>query len=677
MERVANVSFPIQMEKETQSKAEVHQVNATGIEPTDDGLEVIHPSDHGESERQGEDHHELNTSSVQVLLLDDPLEVPNHPDDLTSRDGNSNDKHQVDEENLLSITDDAEMEVDPALDQLPESGAISQDRVHECGTPNADCSMGVDERGADSARDPVEGQMPWNEPYLCQRYRNETESFEGKDDGKDHSGSSDPSKETGFEIADNAVDDAFAQIYDEEAKENETEDWTMFQKEKLVEEKLDGGGRSSQSTEEIGTDEDQKDFSDEPLSYYGGDQKDGDEGNPFSGNDHDLQLSNEMDNNNQIGSYLKEEQGSDEVGHYDRAATKIQAGYRGFRERQLLKNRKNEINTNNLLQLQHHAAAKIQAGFRGHRERQKLKRIKKTKDHHQQDDDLYDADVDSNKDMDSFSQEPDERRQNLAATKIQANYRGFRVRKQIKCHVQDDDEKRTEKDDDDDGVGSPMIINKSSNEYDPSDEERKHAAATKIQASYRGFRTRSILKHKDKHQQRNKERENLAATKIQATFRGYRDRQRLKNGISHRHHHQQVGSSTGTASLEKQNAAATKIQATYRGFRCRKNKKSKPIGSQHHRSSTEDSADLLNAAAVKIQAGFRGYRVRKAVKQQISGNRHVKKPPGWLSKHRGLPQSRRGSLPEDKRISLLRDDFRRRGSDSTLLKDNKLMNDSP
>ncbi|XP_076165674.1 uncharacterized protein LOC143145810 [Ptiloglossa arizonensis] len=109
-------------------------------------------------------------------------------------------------------------------------------------------------------------------------------------------------------------------------------------------------------------------------------------------------------------------------------------------------------------------------------------------------------------------QDPDENmtKASLAATKIQANFRGYRVRKRMK-ELKKDAETSTNG-----GSAGERGIStaKKGNQTKESLEER---SATKIQAGVRGFLVR-------KRQQLARE----AATRIQAGFRGFRTRKLLK-----------------------------------------------------------------------------------------------------------------------------------------------------
>ncbi|KAG8312780.1 hypothetical protein J6590_015964 [Homalodisca vitripennis] len=118
------------------------------------------------------------------------------------------------------------------------------------------------------------------------------------------------------------------------------------------------------------------------------------------------------------------------------------------------------------------------------------------------------------------------------------------------------------------------------------DDAKEAAAATKIQATFRGFKARQELKDVDQ-----------AAAKIQAGFRGYKVRKEMKNGRSRRSSNPEQGEAPQriqhSGSVEE--SAATKIQAGVRGFLVRR--------------KYQKEQD----AATKIQAGFRGYHSRKQV----------------------------------------------------------------
>lgn len=87
--------------------------------------------------------------------------------------------------------------------------------------------------------------------------------------------------------------------------------------------------------------------------------------------------------------------------------------------------------------------------------------------------------------------------------------------------------------------------------------------------------------------------ENEAAAKIQAGFRGYKTRKELKDTSNS---NQTCSTSSSSEPLSLEDKSAAKIQAGVRGYLVRKRKQEE------------------KKAATKIQAGFRGYKTRKDLK---------------------------------------------------------------
>ena len=108
----------------------------------------------------------------------------------------------------------------------------------------------------------------------------------------------------------------------------------------------------------------------------------------------------------------------------------------------------------------------------------------------------------------SLKTENETMKANKAATKIQAGFRGYRVRKQLKESNKNEPNSDSELDD----FSNPPALKRE--DCRNSLEEK---SATKIQAGIRGFLVRK------RHQQ-----EQEAATRIQAGFRGFRTRKLLK-----------------------------------------------------------------------------------------------------------------------------------------------------
>ena len=285
--------------------------------------------------------------------------------------------------------------------------------------------------------------------------------------------------------------------------------------------------------------------------------------------------------------------------------------------------------------------------------------------------------------------------ENAAATKIQANYRGYQDRKRLK-HSKDKKEPGVMKNDEylystDAGCLFASQEFADVNQLNLTSIELENAAATKIQATYRGHQDRKRTKHlKDQitnsttvaieetqmvqvsipnrsdkltlQTQPSIELQNAAATKIQATYRGHQDRKRVKH-LKHQFSNSNVDidetqlekakqinrppsdefifqNEQNVNFIEIQNAAATKIQAGYRGYQDRKrvqlfkdeihiNYVINDDESQNDNGMIQSDSEemrniqftqpsvifeLENAAAKKIQSGYRSHRDRKRAK---------------------------------------------------------------
>ena len=182
----------------------------------------------------------------------------------------------------------------------------------------------------------------------------------------------------------------------------------------------------------------------------------------------------------------------------------------------------------------------------------------------------------------------------IAATKIQAAYRGHRVRAKMKeeSKIEKDENKESATSNEEAKVAATNVSRTNSEETDDNpnkerdsdvltvvDDDESQRAATMIQAAYRGHRVRS--KNKSNFEEQNpksddnikndngpgqEDMENQAATKIQAAYRGHNVRSKnqtneITNNVSEADINEQYGE-------EAQNAA-TKIQAAYKGHAVR------------------------------------------------------------------------------------------------------------
>ena len=341
----------------------------------------------------------------------------------------------------------------------------------------------------------------------------------------------------------------------------------------------------------------------------------------------------------------------------DKAATKIQAGFRGHKARKNLKI-KMENNEDNVINIEEEpididledpdvgiAATKIQAGFRGHKTRKELKnRQNSAKSENLNAESLLEEDFITDINM----EDPDVEK---AATKIQAGFRGLQTRKQLKNEKAVKENLELEDPSDDQENNQDEI------EIDIEDPDVEKAA-TKIQAGFRGLQTRKQLKN-EKAEKENLELENqceqgrdqeeididledpdveMAATKIQAGFRGLQTRKQLKNEKAEKENleikdqseqgHDQDDLDIDLEDPDVENAA-TKIQAGFRGHQTRKNLKNEKAGTEtivlespSEQIHYQDEIDIdmedpdVEKAATKIQAGFRGLQTRKQLKNE-------------------------------------------------------------
>ncbi|XP_063407122.1 doublecortin domain-containing protein 2-like isoform X16 [Mytilus trossulus] len=284
-----------------------------------------------------------------------------------------------------------------------------------------------------------------------------------------------------------------------------------------------------------------------------------------------------------------------------KAATKIQANYRGHQARKEVNDLKTKKETDEkkkkedelrakAAKEENQAATKIQAGFRGHQARKEINQKKQVRD------------VKNTK-------------EDAAAIKIQSSYRGHKARKEIA----DKKVKRTEKNTEEEVAATKIqagfrghkarqeINQKKQQRTETKNEEEK--AATKIQAGFRGNQARKEIDLKKKEKAQN-EQEEKAATKIQAGFRGHQARKEVKKKKTKR--------------LDGKTEAITAIQAAARGFLVRRRIEKRENTRQLltlRSVAQEEVMDILgliherDKAATTIQSRYRGYKDRKEYKR--------------------------------------------------------------
>eukprot|EP00736_Rhodelphis_marinus_P007332 Rmarinus@m.24902 len=219
-----------------------------------------------------------------------------------------------------------------------------------------------------------------------------------------------------------------------------------------------------------------------------------------------------------------------------------------------------------------------------------------------------------------------------AATKIQSSFRGHQVRKKVRFQdraaatIQTTYRKHLRR-----LTGKKQKPQgKEPHVASPKDKVAEEAAATRIQARYRGHKARA--KHIASMQQSKREPspqenelqiaadeaaaellgiESQAATAIQANYRGHlvrkeiSERKRLLLLQDEKDAHDAAVRLVYHGDEEK---AAVRIQSTFRGHQARKSVK-------FSRTETDEIAKQ-NEAAVKIQSRFRGHATRKSLKSQ-------------------------------------------------------------
>ncbi|XP_071173440.1 triadin-like isoform X5 [Mytilus edulis] len=276
------------------------------------------------------------------------------------------------------------------------------------------------------------------------------------------------------------------------------------------------------------------------------------------------------------------------------------------------------------------AALTIQSSFRGHQDREKVKQMIVEKDPAQPKAEEEEVDIDLT--------DPDVEH---AAIKIQAGFKGYKARKDVQTKEKQPETKEEEVD---------IDLN------DPEVEK----AATKIQAGFRGHQTRKEMQSKtdvksetkvDQSKQSETEEVDIdlndpevekAATKIQAGFRGHKTRKEMlsktdvqttqseeKVPEKKEEEEEEVDIDLNDPDVEK---AAIKIQAGFKGFQTRKEMQSKKSETEvkteekteakkEEKQEEEVDIDLEDPAtadaALKIQAGFRGYKTRKELQGQV------------------------------------------------------------
>ncbi|XP_060079840.1 titin-like [Ylistrum balloti] len=196
------------------------------------------------------------------------------------------------------------------------------------------------------------------------------------------------------------------------------------------------------------------------------------------------------------------------------AALKIQTEYRRHSAKKEVEGMREED-----------AATTIQAGVRGQQDRQKVDEMKETEAR------LKSDDVDINLEDPEVA---------AAAVKIQAGFKGYKARKEVKESKSKSEETTEEGNQGETTVTQQESEEAKDDHADLERDPNANDAATKIQAGFRGHKVRQEVKARKEAQETTEEKKeeidiNLedpdvekAATKIQAGFRGHKARKEMK-----------------------------------------------------------------------------------------------------------------------------------------------------
>ncbi|XP_049960095.1 mucin-17-like isoform X1 [Schistocerca serialis cubense] len=374
------------------------------------------------------------------------------------------------------------------------------------------------------------------------------------------------------------------------------------------------------------------------------------------------------------GSELEDSAVDEEV--LGAAAAKIQAGFRGYKTRQELKNGatsesqeekrsdelKDQPKENEAPEELEAAATKIQATIRGHQTRQKLKEegIVATKN----DSVVIDANVDADKGTipESLIGDEDKTALESAATTIQATFRGYQTRQQVK------QEKLQEAAKDEQIPGEAVSTDQDTKDQQPVTEEVNDAvlldsdpsalesAATTIQATFRGYKTRQELQKEGKTEAT--EESGKAKDVVQEKIEMEEKKPEVKEleeknetpkpdskeeTVEAKGTNLEIGGEKTEIEAEKDvkdvkvddasviESAATTIQAAFKGYQTRQQLKkeelidaAKDIADDSAAAVVTKAGDavrdaespVLESAATTIQAAFRGHHTRKQLKNK-------------------------------------------------------------
>uniref|UniRef100_A0A8C5C5M1 non-specific serine/threonine protein kinase n=1 Tax=Gadus morhua TaxID=8049 RepID=A0A8C5C5M1_GADMO len=301
--------------------------------------------------------------------------------------------------------------------------------------------------------------------------------------------------------------------------------------------------------------------------------------------------------------------------------TKFQAVCRGYLAK---KKYKALIDEKNL------AATKIQARYRGHRDRKSLQRKKEAKAKEQEEASLKEKEEEEQQKEETAAEQNEDEEQAKAAVVLQSNYRGYKERKKFKgrnktaagdgtavegTEGETDGAKGAEEEEDENTVEAED--NEDSDHTQVAEEEEDDEVSTVVGEEEMEKEQSAVDEEVPKEDGSAEEggdvsveEETKAATVIQSNFRGHRERKRLEEEgkiPARKKKEEKAPSETGDAPSED----TTKEEAS---TAAKEEEASTPVDVSEVDVQLEDPDEAR--AAVVIQSNFRGHKERKRLQEE-------------------------------------------------------------